>query len=107
MTFADIVAILSTEIGATIEMEKDTCALRAGGSNKSSVTILVQGLDVRGAMLMTADLGAPPPERLERLYRALLEANDLFRDTGGATSKTSRTKNSTRHPCFPKILRTP
>ena len=49
------------------------------------MTIWMQGYDERGAVLMGADLGVPPPERLERLYRAMLEGNDLFRDTGGAT----------------------
>ncbi len=85
MTFADIIAVLAKELGTEIETEGDTCAVRAGADGKSSVTILLQGFDERGALLMTADLGQPPPERLERLYRTILEANDLFTDTGGAT----------------------
>lgn len=85
MTFTDHVAALSKELGIAIETEGDSCAVRAGASDDSSVTVLLQGFDERGAVLATADLGAPPPERLERLFRAMLEANDLFRDTGGAT----------------------
>ena len=85
MTFTELVAALSKEIGGEIETDGDTCAVRTGTDESSSVTILLQGFDERGAMLMTADLGQPPPERLERLYRAILEANDLFRDTCGAT----------------------
>lgn len=85
MTFADIIDTLAKELETTIEVEDNICAVLAGGSNKSSATILIQGFDERKALLMTADLGQPPPERLERLYRALLEANDLFRDTAGAT----------------------
>ena len=85
MSFADYVAALSKELGVAIEIEGDSCAVRAGASDDSSVTVLLQGYDERGAVLATADLGAPPPERLEKLFRALLEANDLFRDTGGAT----------------------
>ena len=85
MTFADIVAALSKEVGTEIETDSDTCAVRTDASNKASVTVLMHGFDSREALLMTADLGVPPPERLERLYRSLLEANDLFRDTGGAT----------------------
>ncbi len=85
MTFSDFVAALSKELGTDIETEGDSCAVSAGASDGSSVTVLLQGFDERGAVLATADLGAPPPERLERLFRALLEANDLFRDTGGAT----------------------
>ena len=85
MTFTDFVAALSKELGTAIETEGDACAVRAGASDGSSVTVLLQGYDERGAVLATADLGAPPPERLEKLFRSLLEANDLFRDTGGAT----------------------
>jgi hypothetical protein len=85
MTFSDFIAALSKELGVSIETEGDSCAVRAGASDDSSVTVLLQGYDERGAVLATADLGAPPPERLEKLFRALLEANDLFRDTGGAT----------------------
>ena len=85
MTFTDIVSALSEELGVKMEIEGDACALRAGGADGSSVTVLLQGYDERGAILATADLGEPPPERLESLFRALLEANDLYRDTGGAT----------------------
>ena len=85
MTFTEFAAALSKEAGGEIEIENDACAVRTGVDESSSVTILIQGFDERGALLMTADLGQPPPERLERLYRTILEANDLFRDTCGAT----------------------
>jgi len=85
MTFAELVAALSKEISGEIETEGDTCAVRAGADEGSSITVLMQGFDERGALLMTADLGQPPPERLELLYRTILEANDLFRNTCGAT----------------------
>lgn len=85
MTFTELVATLSKEIGGKIETEGDICAVRTGVDGQQPVTILLQGFDERRALLTTADLGQPPPERLERLYREILEANDLFRDTGGAT----------------------
>lgn len=85
MVFSDFVAALSNELGFAIETEGDTCAISAGATDSASVTVLLQGFDERGAVLAAADLGAPPPERLEKLFRSLLEANDLFRDTGGAT----------------------
>ena len=66
MTFNELVAALSKEIGGEIETDGDTCAVRTGPDESSSVIILLQGFDERGAMLMTADLGQPPPERLER-----------------------------------------
>lgn len=85
MTFTELVAALSKEVGGEIEIESNTCAVRTGADEGSSITVLIQGFDERGALLMTADLGQPPPEHLERLYRTILEANDLFRDTCGAT----------------------
>ena len=63
MTFTDFVAALSKEIGTDIETEGDSCAVSAGASDGSSVTVLLQGFDERGAVLATADLGAPPPGR--------------------------------------------
>ncbi len=85
MTFSDFIAALSEELSMEIEIANDACAVRVGGSDGASVTVLLQGFVERGAVLATADLGVPPPERLEPLFRSLLEANDLFRDTGGAT----------------------
>ncbi len=85
MTFIELIATLSKELGGEIETEGDTCAVRTGEDARDAVTILLQGFDERRALLMTANLGQPPPEQLERLYRTILEANDLFRDTCGAT----------------------
>ena len=89
MTFNDIIAALSKEMGAEIETEGGFCAIRTSGVAENGVTILMQPLEGQGEMLTTADLGEMPPESLERLYRMMLEANDLFRDTGGATLSIS------------------
>ena len=85
MIFADIVAALSKEIGVEIETEGDTCAIRAEATDGTSVTVLLQGLDHCGAVLLAADIGELPLEGRDGLMRAMLEANDLFRDTAGAT----------------------
>jgi hypothetical protein len=85
MIFADIVAALSKEIGTEIETEGDVCAIRAGATDGTSVTVILHGLDECGAVLLAADIGEPPPEGRDRLLRVLLEANDLFRNTAGAT----------------------
>ncbi len=37
------------------------------------------------ALVLTGDIGEPPPERLEGLYKTLLGANHLFGGTAGAT----------------------
>ena len=84
-TFNEFIAALGNGLGVTIETEGDVAAISTGPEDGPAVTILLHGFDERNSVLMTADLGLPPPERLERLYRALLEANDLFRDTAGAT----------------------
>ena len=96
MTFDDIIAALSKEMGAEIEVEGGFCAVRTGGDDGNGIMVLMQDLDGQGEMLTTADLGEPPPERLERLYSMLLEANDLFRDTGGATFSISRDNGHVR-----------
>ena len=85
MTFADIIAALSKELGAKIETEGDMCAVQAGATDGDSVTVILHGLDECEAVLFAADLGEPPPEGRDRLMRVLLEANDLFRNTAGAT----------------------
>lgn len=85
MTFADIIAALSKELGTQIETDGDVCAIQAGATDGDSVTVLLHGLDECGAVLFVADLGEPPPEGRDRLMRVLLEANDLFRNTAGAT----------------------
>lgn len=85
MTFQDTIATLARKLGVDIAVAGDACALRATAKDGTAVTVWMEGDDNRGVLLMGADLGAPPPERLERLYRAMLEGNDLFRDTGGAT----------------------
>ena len=38
-----------------------------------------------GQIALLGDIGEPPPEGLEKLYRAMLEANHLFGGTAGAT----------------------
>ena len=85
MTFADIIAALSKELGTKIETDGDVCAIQAGATDGDSVTVLLHGLDECGAVLFVAVLGEPPPEGRDRLMRVLLEANDLFRNTAGAT----------------------
>lgn len=47
--------------------------------------VVIQGLDEVNLVSFLSAVGEPPPERLEELYRALLEANHLFQGTSGAT----------------------
>lgn len=85
MIFKEYVAALAKELGVEIETSEDACAFSLGSAEDDKVEILMQGNDARGALLTCADLGEPPPEGRERLFQTLLEANDLFGDTAGAT----------------------
>ena len=81
MEAVDFIKDLGERLG--IELELDTtgvCAFEADG-----LVISLHDLPELNAIAIIGDLGTPPPERLEGLYATLLEANHLFRDTGGAT----------------------
>ena len=83
---------LGKELGVKMEIEDGSCAVSLNAKEGDHVTILLQGQDDRGMMLTCADLGEPPPEGREALYQSLLEANDLYGGTAGATlSLDSRT----------------
>ena len=41
--------------------------------------------DERRKVLLSADIGEPPPEGCEKLLRTMMEANNLFSRTAGAT----------------------
>ena len=90
MTFRETAGELAKALGAEIAVENDTCAVSLGSEEGDKVTILMQGLDERGMVLTCADLGDPPPEGREQLYQALLEANDLYDGTAGATLSLDR-----------------
>ncbi len=85
MSFKDFIGTLAKELGAEIEIENDLCAISLGAAEGDRIDILLQGFDRRGVLLATADLGEAPPEGREALYKTLLEANDLFAGTLGAT----------------------
>lgn len=85
MNFKDFIGTLAKELGADIEIDNDVCAISLGSAEGDRIDIVLQGFDRRGVLLATADLGEAPPEGREALYKTLLEANDLFAGTLGAT----------------------
>lgn len=81
METTELLKDLGDRLGVPLEPDADgTCAFSADG-----LAVSIHDLPELGAVALVGDLGEPPPERLEGLYGALLEANHLFRDTGGAT----------------------
>ncbi|MBP5671028.1 MAG: type III secretion system chaperone [Victivallales bacterium] len=44
-------------------------------------------------IILTGDIGEPPPERLENLYKTMLEAQYLFKSTFGATISLNSENN--------------
>ena len=81
METTELIKDLGERLGIALELDTNgVCAFEADG-----ILISLHDLPELNAIVVIGDLGTPPPERLEGLYVALLEANHLFRDTGGAT----------------------
>ena len=81
METTELLKDLGSRLNIPLEPDADgVCAFEA-----DDLFVTIHDLPELGAIALIGDLGEPPPERLEGLYAALLEANYLFRDTGGAT----------------------
>ena len=79
MTFGDLIERLSEKLGVEIEDAGGAFALEIDGET----VILQQAND--DLVLVRADLGEIPPERRDAFASAALEANFLYRGTGGST----------------------
>ncbi len=86
MAFEDIVAGLGSAFGLELSVVQDTTVFEvASEDGGTKVRVLVQDAGERNLVLMSADLGELPPDGGDRLCRAMLEANNLFEGTAGAT----------------------
>jgi len=82
MEFGDLLESLGKKLGLELAPDADgSCVL--GVDDCMSVTI--QSLEEMSRVAVWAKIGDPPPQGLERLLSAMLEANHLFQGTGGAT----------------------
>ncbi len=82
MNFDRLVEDLGRELGIELECLNGACGIDMDGAT----IILQQAGGARGDILiMRADLGELPQQRKAVLMQTLLEANHLFRGTGGAT----------------------
>lgn len=86
MVFEDIVAVLEREFEVELAVVQGTTVFEVAGEDGGGrVRVLVQDESERHRVLLSADLGEPPPEGAEKLFRTMLEANHLFGGTAGAT----------------------
>ena len=86
MSFDDIVSVLSHAFGLELKVVQDTTVFEVDSEDGSTkVQVVIHYVSERRLVLMSADLGEPPPEGGERLFRTMLEANNLFEGTVGAT----------------------
>ena len=81
MEARDIIRSFCEKVGIGLEPDADgSCSFDADG-----LLVTINDLHELDAVALIGDLGEPPPERLDDLYKIMLEANHLFGGTGGAT----------------------
>jgi len=82
MIFEDILKVFGEKIGSELVPDaSDTVML-----DVDDMPLSIIGLKELGLVVLSGVVGEPPPEdRMERLYRAMLEANHNFAGTAGAT----------------------
>ena len=83
MQYRELIKGLVEKAGIAGEVEIDDeerCLLEFDGFG-----VVIQGADAADSIAFISPVAELPPEKPERLYRALLEANHVFQGTGGAT----------------------
>lgn len=77
----ELIKAFAKNLGLELELDD------SGSCTFSSDDFTITFTDLRGleSIALTADIGLPPPEKLENLYKFMLEANYLFNATSGAT----------------------
>lgn len=86
MTFDDIVALLKQSFGLELKVVEGTTVFEvASEDGGTKVKVLMQNVGEYNKVLLSADLGEPPQGGSEALFRTMLEANNLFVGTAGAS----------------------
>ena len=81
MEATEIIKSFCKKIGIAYEPDKfGSCSFEADG-----LRVTISDLPEIESVALVGDLGEPPPQRLERLYKMMLEGNHLLGATGGAT----------------------
>ena len=79
MEAKELIADIAKRIGLEYD-GGDTFSFEADG-----LVVAISSLPELDAVALTGDVGEPPPEHLEGLYKTLLGANHFFGGTAGAT----------------------
>ena len=86
MTFDDIVALLKQSFGLELKVVEGTTVFEVVSEDGGTkVKVLMQNVGEYNKVLLSADLGEPPQGGSEALFRTMLEANNLFVGTAGAS----------------------
>ena len=86
MVFEEIASVLEKAFHLELNVVDGATAFEvASEDGGAKVRVLIQSEETRKLVLMSADLGGLPPEGAEKLFRTMLEANNLFSQTAGAT----------------------
>lgn len=81
MTFPELITDFASRLGMTLESTPDGVYT----FDVEGMAFAIHDLSTVDAVAFTGDLGQPPPENPEGLYRLALEAQYLFQNTQGAT----------------------
>lgn len=78
--FIDLIQQFGRLIGHEIDVEDNACVV-----GTDQIAILLMGIveNQEETLVMTADLGLPPPQHLEKLYEQMMEAMFAHQMTGG------------------------
>ena len=80
MTFEELISGLGSKIGVELTSEDGECVI-----NVDDMVVTLMSLPDSDRLAVHGEIGDPPPEGLEQLLLAMLEANHLFAGTAGAT----------------------
>ena len=88
MRFEEQIVALGSRIGVPLQVDDEgACVLSV-----DDMTVTLQGIPEAESAGFWGEIGEPPPQGLEKLLSAMLEANHMFKGTGGATiSRDSET----------------
>lgn len=81
MDSVEIIEAFGKKLGMDLELDNSkSCSFQA-----DDVVVSITALSEIDQIVISGDLGTPPAEQLEHLYKMMLEANHLYTSTFGAT----------------------